>query len=1244
MPEFNEEIIPSGGANTDDEARFVPKGDYRDLFYSRLGDVQGKGFCVVTSKGTRLVENDVITDDDVIIGACEWAEQNAIIYFVKNTGPTDQIWVYFIDTETHELAASTGFFNFDPAFPIFHANMLGDICKWTDGRWDDAQYDPDGNPLYNGPRQLNIRKALNGDYTGYTLQTIDAIKWPPPAPTAVYVTDDTHVDNKLGSDLYFFRVQWIYENNEPSVLSHYSDLVTPINSQYISGNNVTNNNADNRLDVTFQTGPNEVKKINVAYSKNNGPWVLYLQIDKSLQGVGDNTTETKSFFGNVTGKPIETDNYDNLPRNSFCQDISPNKEVMYVNNRFGFDKIEIDIDVTAVLTEILWSPVIPELIAVYQNIIPQRIYFEWADNNTFTVVAGQTFTGFVTIISESNLTLTLTYTVTQNDVLNAGNFPTPEEQMGYILEQITAAYAAEINAVSTDTYVTQVINDNLIWIRLSDSGPFNASVFSSARPTVLSYARESLKTGMNHQFAIEYYDKAERTWTIQTMDSMNIFVPSPPQETGRNSFSDVNLPYLVWPKFTINNAPPVEADYYRIMYKTKGEISASLECTLADITLDNNRYRLTLDFFAPQQYRGFSYDMTPAKGDILRPIRKQPNDSSDPDIPYLDAGEYFELEILEYSNDQGIGGNPCVWVPTFTIENLFQDGDTNNDAGQLIEIIRLRPTLDDEGNLFTSEWRVASKRFDIGDAHSDTRYHGGSQIIGSLNPPVDTGSFTFDVFGQNSITGQSIDYSFLVGWEIYFQTTDIGPQDMGIVTAAIYDSGTGITTITTTIAWGLPPSGEGGVFIATANQDVALNIPAVVDLQFGNIWVRQREMTSSYPSDNNSFIYWIESFQFDDYNESDIHDYGEYDLEDPYARLVHKMASAIRSGTFIDNSQVNGSSTFRLNLKNTVEMRDEFGPVNRVMMNGKTLKCLQTRKENSIYLEGILSATGDGQQADLSTTQRTFNQSGVLPFSTTYGCQDPDSVVLFPEQSTIVFWDRLSGSFIASPGNGQTNLSKRAKYVKKSLEIRELYNTYDDVFCRSFVNELMGEIGWCFSYNNETQWLIVTFDYVTGRFRSTYDYNFRFFANIGQYLVGWGKNNQLYVHNQESFTFHGQDFFQKITLVSNEEPMAMKRYQDMVERSDRTWSVRAYTEPNQSYALMETAISVAEFDVLEGYSKADYMKNRFTPDSPTEEYALMNGEDMRAYALTHELRFNASENQQNSVLFSIHVKGVISSF
>jgi hypothetical protein len=247
----------------------------------------------------------------------------------------------------------------------------------------------------------------------------------------------------------------------------------------------------------------------------------------------------------------------------------------------------------------------------------------------------------------------------------------------------------------------------------------------------------------------------------------------------------------------------------------------------------------------------------------------------------------------------------------------------------------------------------------------------------------------------------------------------------------------------------------------------------------------------------------------------------------------------------------------------------------------------------------------------------------------------------------------------------------------------------------------------------------VVFDYVNMRWRSTYDYNFAQFCNLGQTLVGWGENNQLYLHNQPGeWTFHGDPFIQKVKFVSNENPLLLKRYQDITLVSDDKFSIEASSEPNRSYPLgMKTAMTEDLLGMYEGYGKTNYRKNLYDPrffvagnvsvtnsntwtlngnqtslagetitivqedksiytgvitnpvyssgPNTTEielvgldpntygvdgtwylsEKVLLNGEDVRANALTHTLSYDPtgpSASGEGSILFSVGIKGVLS--
>ena len=369
--EFRDIISFEGGINTDDTPQGVPKGDYRDFSYCRLGYNSGNAYAVETSDGTLVIPNLDIEIQDQIIGATPWLKQNAIVYFVFRADLNHQIWVYYIDTQSHQEVITSPELNFSRDWPIFHANVIDDILKWTDGRWDDQMYDADGNRLFNPPYQINIQKALDGDYTAITLQTIDAVKWPMAPPLVRYFTDETRNDNKLRNKLFKFIIQPIYENGETGVWSMYSNLDLPEKSEFISGTNWLFPNNSNGIRIQFNTGPEIIRKFNIAvqqFDKDNfgatPPFSIFLQLDKDQDVIPSNTIHTVDYYGGVSTVPAVDvfKNYDRLPIVADCQEYLPTNQLTYVNFREGYDKpteepFILDVSIGYDLNEITWNPV-----------------------------------------------------------------------------------------------------------------------------------------------------------------------------------------------------------------------------------------------------------------------------------------------------------------------------------------------------------------------------------------------------------------------------------------------------------------------------------------------------------------------------------------------------------------------------------------------------------------------------------------------------------------------------------------------------------------------------------------------------------------------------------------------------------------------------------------------------------------------------------------------------------------------
>jgi len=1435
--EFNETISFTGGINTDDTPQGFPKGDYRDFSYCRLGYNSGNGFAVETSLGTIEINNPSIEFQDQVVGATIWLKKRAIVYFVYRPVGADSICVYYIDSKTHETVISTEQFNFSPDWPVYHANVVDDLLKWTDGRWDPEMYDADGVRLFNPPFQINLQKALDVYYTSIDLQAIDAIKWPLEPPISEFTTDITRNDNKLRKKLFKFIVQPIYENGEIGVWSMYSNLALPTQSELVTGTNFIGLNNDNCVTVSFNTGPKVVRKFNLAvqeFDQTTGgaitPFGVFLELDKTVDGMPDNFYWTVKFYGNVATKGAidALKNYDRLPITSDCQEYLPTNQLVYANFRESYDKIELDVGMDYTLSEIKWNPF-------------GAIDFD------ITYAFGSSF--IKTDATDFNAITTFPFSA---GTVFWGPAPTsvPLGQMTYQLSQsvINSALASGPNPMDWNIYIMQAICDNFmdqLGYAYGVAAPTGASVTYSftaganidgiadprVRTTRQTLPTPSLKVGATHQFGIVYGDRAYRDGTVLTQNTMSVFVPWF-YDINRTGLSNPQNPFTVGARLTINHQPPVWADKYWIVAKPATEILSFGQYTVTSaadangnnynsaITLEsasNNRYRMQIDNYYTSQNKGASINHQIQVGDRVRFIRQRP-EGVQTDATTFEYIPYLELEVLEYNPVGGTADTARpnrqeIYVTLFNEGSIEDDFNMSNGNlfGQLIEIYTPRPATDDNNGLFVSEWKDITPALPIDNAHTEDRSHGivydSYTIHYAYNAEAE--SWYKYTWGDTSeLAGTTWDYQQL---NVY--NTIVSQGTVNIINAN-YSPDQNITLLSTS----LPSTGGSDSLRILLTQNQVQEYtggsqvqPAQLNLQYGDVYIKQRNYGTGLISESAVYYYWIEDPHYSDYWLSDIHQLGRFRLEDPNAKMVDRQAVAIHSAAYVFGTEINGLSNFSLSNDNIQELNPIYGKIVRIYNSGregKTLKCIQEKKENSIYIQYYPNEVGSDSTVRVSG--KTF--SSWFDYRSLYGCTNAGATAILPS-GTAMYFDNNAGMFIYSSANGQIVVSeidpetgKDYKFRAKTKELAAKYNADDSAIVSTYVNEVMGEVGFAFRFGTQytgtafggfnppsqpTEAFIilgdhtnlygydmvitfpesgnsyqgnvgvatylefydftlitltgvtpdvadyqkpgtyyttsgfeydhVVFDYVNMRWRSTYDYNFKLFCNFGQTLVGWGTNSQLYLHNQDnSFEFHGQPFTQKVTFVSNDQPLLLKRYQDIAFVSDYPFSVTAYSEPNRSYPIgMRTTMPVAIQNNYEGYSKVYYRKNLYDPrfysngstttssyDPPTQpvngwiipkdqtsnidalitiiqvdgsiftgkmltvsyddildeslvtldgqapssngvtgfwyysDIAMLNGEDVRANALTHTVEYVPVDS--GSLLFTVGIKGVLS--
>jgi hypothetical protein len=1220
---YEEERIFIGGMNTDDAQSAIPNGDVRELWYCRLGDASSQGFNIVTSKGTTRVLNSLITVGN-IVGCKEWIESNAIVYLHYVDDSLGKIWVYYVDTQTHVLAASSSEFGFKYDIQVDHMAIVDGNLYWCDKYWVDGMYANDGTRTFNPPMHVNLVKALAGDYTSFDYQAVNFVKFPHVfGPKCEYGTDLFKSDNKLRSKLFKFRSQYVYWNNEEAAWSPTSNLPVPKYSGFTDGTNWVDSSADNKIIITINTGHFSIRKINVSVSVNDGLYGIFIQIDKDKLGLLDNVDYTFPYYGEAATLhlPLALRNNDRVPIQSNCLEKIPENRIAFVGITEGYNNPKnIDVTVEPVYREVFVAGK-PALISYLGNVGPlpyiSIIFNNYSENN---LGVG---TSFVTSYEASTLTIPITriylsYALTIDDMVLINSYPAGIARIDKALKIVAEAFIIQIALVFTDAnpYYELGVSGQEARIRATTNVPTVDGILNVTNNNTA--AIPTCKSGAHHQYYIQYYDEANRDGTALTTPLLDMYVPFPTEDTARDfrvsNFINPNNIAVINPKFKINNYAPNWATHYQILYGDSSGISDFQQVSITETVTDNNRYKLSIQNKFQLTNIGATINHQIKVGDKVRFVKKRYAMTPTTVVPQPSyCPRYFELEVLKYEPTEGRYGGQAIWVEAFRL----QDVDDAFWNGELIEIYTPRPVINvTDNDLFVQSVKEIGVGGKIERAHTIDRYHASPNNQIGTCIQANTGDTFAHIDGYYtdlvdsrfivSLTGlirivTSISYDYVGEYTIVnFADPILFFESVSTPTPCVFDydqtvsAGTGLT-------------------------------PCVIYSKWGDVWAKNRPMNTGYTSSITTekfYNFFVEDPHFSDFWASKINGSGRIGVVAPSAKQVRKIASAIHGGNFIDNTQINNTCAFeniflRGEAVNIQEMDEQYGSVTRAILDGKTLKCIQPRKENSIYIKAAgYSVTADGEEAPVAISNQVFTQW--RPSQSKYGTIHADSVILLPTNN-IAYFDAISGCFVESFENGPMSISDgEYKFQKGATDLAKMCNLYP-TNVNTYVDEENKEIGWAFRFETSSKrysYSIVTFDYVRRRWRTRYNYPYQKFANIGKVLVGFDDLNQLHLHNKTSNFFHNQQGVEKIVFATNDQRTLHKIFKTIGIKTNKKWSmISATTEADNSYGSQNTSLSEGEFSIKEGYLWASIKRDRNTPNFATATLARMNGNVMRSHSL-----------------------------
>jgi len=707
---YQQGVFFNGGMNTDDEDRLIPNGDYRYAAYSRNYGVNSPSEGALQSMTGNLLQDNtqLAAGVNIVIGSCEDVERKAIILFVWNQYTDHSIWRYTVEDAQYELVLQDSLLNFQKENQIYHAAVVNNLLYWTDNFFKTYT-----NNQFNPPRKINIQKAIlytqsggtdpNG-YSEITFNNLDWIKHPPLfSPTFVYDTDTTENSNNLKNKLFQFRYQYIYDDNEESAWSPISEMVLPNNSEYISQTVNIDPYLDNTIRIDIETGPSIVRLIRVAYRiGNTGEFFLYKEYDKNQLGWSSYSSSTINFKNETSGPAISNSerNYDLIPQIAKTIEYLPSNEFAIGNYVEGYDKQEItDSDVafsveryaidntafTYPLASFYCDNITGTANNLYISFNPigdSFIKYRYETGDILIIQLKKYITG-ATMPSTVSVIPTIYFKVPYIDPSIYTTDQLKLYQLCVELQTYLLTFGISSTVMSASSWNPSVLCPTLkvlghTWYNRTQT---QMTQDTNGKITVFreNKAVRTFKSGAKHEFAFQYYDRANRDGTVLTVPAGEVYVPFNTdlsdnqlnQIIGLNRkpyFSQINL------LIAASYQPPMWADTYQILYKPSTNIANFQQRSVKEVVFNaDSTVKLILENYYKEQILGASINQTPSKGDFVRFVRKRAlftkdaapiclfrANSNSVSIPYASTGNTGYLNLSSYVSENYDPGNNLI--------------------------------------------------------------------------------------------------------------------------------------------------------------------------------------------------------------------------------------------------------------------------------------------------------------------------------------------------------------------------------------------------------------------------------------------------------------------------------------------------------------------------------------------------------------------------------------------------------
>lgn len=1043
IPAKNTEIHTfEGPVSSDVGKELMPRNQTRKMLNTRRTTLGDKGL-ITNILGNLLIAAGYATGNSTGLGYITDQQYNKLYYFNYN----DQAYhgIYMFDALTLKVTPvlqnlvdtnNVDILRFDLNNGINQLDITY-VQNDTTGQVNTLLYWVDG---LNKARKANVQKCLDKTATGYgTIITEDLITaykqtfaYP---PQVIFITDTIRTSNYCYGKQFKFSARPYYADGEIGNWCDWSGVPLPPNEDFQGQEALTFTN--NAINVTVQTGSKDVVKIEIGMQTTNTdpsgdiatlPWVSVVTLIKSDLSIPDYGNYTFVFYNDGSYGTIDQSNigrqFSFMPRVPKIQSLVK-IALIYGNFYEGFNPVPVNVSIALTFQPFyLPNSTISQLnspsvtISLTSATSSGGIFNTWWTTLSHFIIGEDVKAGNIFVLNAfgGNGNRTFSYPCGLGD--SATTVASAIKQWLRSIDSvgIGTGGGAVVSNESTD------MSGNVSWDftiqahegknAITFGGSVNPINYSTLLDNGLSI--NTKKMGSVEKYGFVYIDDDGRESLAYTEDSCLVRIPFETETLpGTTAPLGLQQPIVT---LSIKHVPPAWARYYRVV-KTAGP-STFIQLLIQQVnvvTVANESSYLDLIVGSLFTYQKIHPDTVLAyqftRGDRLRLVA---DESTVPATPYT---PFFETEILSYIID----------------EEQFRDASISYTGGTNV----VTPA-DGVQATFVGKYIIIGGNQRIIESVS-----GGTYILDEvINPdPNYIATPTSAVVYPNytikdtrgiiriNIPPSSYNVVAMAKIEVYRPQQNIDNQDF----QSFFDFQQKFEILN----FGTANASHAGNL---QNQDPAnpITTPAIVQVTYGNAFVRNRAMPSNNQDPNPQVIIdKICDANFSDFYVSNLYNDGRVYPQDRGLGQVNFPQRVRFSNNFIQNTQVNGLNDF--DELDYVDYNDPYGAFTLAKFKRGVLYLFKQLKTTWTHVYQRLIVSNNGE-VGLATSDQLLNELQYAEWEGGIG-DNPESFI--EDGDFMYIGSANSGVYIRIGQDGSIPISEIFFYDKRSKELLENVNTYN---------------------------------------------------------------------------------------------------------------------------------------------------------------------------------------------------------